>query len=307
MSTDQRTSPDVSVVIASVESERSIDRCIDSVRDALMGVRSELFVVDASRDGSAEIAEKKLGTAQVTRCAPGTLTPELWATGIARSTGKMVALTTGHFEVAPTWISSLSAGLEGGALGVAGCMDLGSETSVTDWAVFYLRYSEFLVEPERLLRGVGAIPADNAAYDGEAIRRFVTTTDDGFWEVEFHRQLHAAGASLALIGGAGARCLRSFPFATIAGHRYRHGRHAGAWRAATGAKSSLAIIAASPLVPVALAARAWRRVRGSAPHRARFVRALPRFLVLATLWAVGEAVGALAGAPPSRRPAPVAA
>jgi hypothetical protein len=192
-------------------------------------------------------------------------------------------------------------------MGAAGRIDLADETSVTDWAVFYLRYSEFLHEPERIQRGVPGIPADNAAYDGEAIRRFVTAADDGFWEVEFHRQLHAANGSLAMVSGAAASYGRSFPFATIAAHRYRHGRHSGAWRVATKIRSVPAIIAAFPLVPFALAARTWRRVRSTAVHRKRFLRALPLFLVLAFMWAVGEAVGALSGAPMSRRPSPLPA
>ncbi len=66
---------DVSVIIASVESSRSIKACLDSVRAALLGTRAEVLVVDASRDTSADIAERELGSAVVIRCAPGTLTP----------------------------------------------------------------------------------------------------------------------------------------------------------------------------------------------------------------------------------------
>jgi hypothetical protein len=64
------------------------------------------------------------------------------------------------------------------------------------------------------------------------------------------------------------------------------------------------IVATSPLVPFALALRAWRRVRSMVEHRGRFLRALPAFLVLAGCWAVGEAVGAVGGAPAPRRPVP---
>ena len=309
MNADGRTEVDVpvdvSVVVASVESAHSIKSCLDSVRTAVAGMRSEVMVVDASRDESAKLAEKELGVGHVVRCPPGTLTPELWAAGIARSTGRVVALTTGHFAVEATWLASLTSALEGGEMGAAGRIDLADETAVTDWAVFYLRYSEFLREPERIERGVSGIPADNAAYDGDAIRRFVTATDDGFWEVEFHRQLHAAGGSLAMVSGATAQYRRSFPFLTIAGHRYQHGRHSGAWRVSRNIRSVPAVVMAFPLVPFALAARTWRRVRSSAVHRSRFVRALPVFLALAFMWAVGEAVGALSGAPTSRRVAPV--
>jgi glycosyltransferase involved in cell wall biosynthesis len=307
MTADLSEPPDVSVVIASVESVHSIARCIESVQASLEGLRSELVVVDASHDGSAAIAERVIGSDCVIRCAVGTLTPELWAVGIARSRGPVVALTTGHFAVPSSWIASLVSALRQGHSGSAGRVALAEETTVSDWAVFYLRYSEFLTEPDGVRQGVPGIPADNAAYDGDAIRRFVTATDDGFWEVEFHRQLHAAGGSLAMVSGATARYGRSFPLLTIAGHRYQHGRHSGAWRVSQGIRSTPAVVLGFPLVPFALAARTWRRVRSTAAHRSRFLRALPVFLALAFMWAAGEAVGAMSGAPTSRRPDPVPA
>src|SRR5436190_1769652 len=170
-------------------------------------------------------------------------------------------------------VEDLESALRAGHTGAAGRLDLADATSVTDWAVFYLRYSEFLQEPKEVWRGVPGIPADNAAYDGEAIRRFVMNSDDGFWEVEFHRQLHAAGGSLAVVPGATARYARSFPFPTIARHRFHHGRHAGAWRASRAGRSAAMIVAGTPLVPFALALRAWRRVRPMVEHRGRFVHA----------------------------------
>lgn len=277
------------------------------MRTSVDGLRYELFVVDASLDGSAEIAERELGTGSVLRYPAGTLTPELWARGIARSTGNVVALTTGHFVVEPGWARQLAAGLEYDDTGVAGRIDLDDEASVTDWAVFFLRYSEFLTEPERLRRGVATIPADNAAYNGEAIRRFVKSTGDGFWEVEFHRQLHAGGGSLAVVAGALARYGRSFPFRTILTHRFHHGRHAGAWRVTTAQCTAWRVVAAAPLVPAALACRVWRRVRSSPHHRMRFLRSLPIFFPLAVAWALGEATGAIIGARASRRPDPLPA
>jgi glycosyltransferase involved in cell wall biosynthesis len=298
---------EISVVIASVESEQSIPACLESVRTAVGGLRAEVFVVDASRDPSASIAEKYLGDKKVLRREPGTLTPELWATGIRETTGRVVVLTTAHFSVEPVWAVSLSSVLDETEIGAAGSLELADETSITDWAVFYLRYSEFFQEPEQIQRGVPGIPADNAAYSGDAIRRFVNSSPDGFWEVEFHRQMHAAGKSLAFVPGATARYCRSFPFLTIADHRFHHGRHSGAWRVSRNAQSAARVVFATPVVPFALALRVWRRVRPVARHRQRFLRSLPVFLVLATMWALGEAVGALAGAPSPRRAAPVTA
>jgi hypothetical protein len=52
------------------------------------------------------------------------------------------------------------------------------------------------------------------------------------------------------------------------------------------------VLAAAPLVPAVLALRVARRVLPLGGHRWRFVAGLPLFLVLATAWAAGEAVGA---------------
>jgi len=307
MSSEQRERIEVSVVVASVESVHSIGRCLDAMTAALAGIAAEVFVIDASSDGTADIAEQKLGRERVVRCVPGTLTPDLWAIGIARTTGRIVALTTGHFVVGPTWIGSLSSALVEPRLGVAGRVDLRDDATVIDWAVFYLRYSDFLEASGLPLAEVRGIPADNAAYDGDAARQFVRASGDGFWEVEFHRQLHGRGQTLALVSGATGWYGRSFPFRTILEHRFHHGRHAGAWRARTGDRPAAAIVLASPAVPILLAARTWSRVRASVAHRRRFIRSLPAFLALGAAWAVGEAVGALTGAPAARRTAPASA
>ena len=265
------------------------------MQQAVEEIEAEVIVVDASSDKSADIAEEVLGPTAVFRCPVGTLTPDLWAEGIRRSSGRTVALTTGHFVVPPEWARELAAAVEAGATGAAGTFEVAAETSPTDWAVFYLRYSEFLVEPSGARRGLTNIPADNAAYEGEALRQHVATTDDGFWEVEFHRRLQAAGGALVLVPKATAVYGQSFPLATILRHRFRHGRHAGAWRASTGQRSTWLLVATSPLVPAALVARAWRRVRGLPDHRSRFLRSIPQFVVLACVWAAGEALCAIAG------------
>jgi hypothetical protein len=265
------------------------------MKRAVREIEAEVIVVDASSDNSADIAEEMLGPRAVIRCPVGTLTPELWAEGIRRSSGRTVALTTGHFAVPPMWARELAAGVEAGATGVAGTFAVAAETSATDWAVFYLRYSEFLVEPSSARRGFTNIPADNAAYEGEALRQHVATTGDGFWEVEFHRRLRAAGGTLVLAPKATAVYGQSFPLATIIRHRFRHGRHAGAWRTSTGQRSGWLLVATAPLVPAALIARTWRRVRGMPEHRSRFLRSIPQFVVLACVWAAGEALGAIAG------------
>lgn len=286
--------PAISVVVASVDAARSIEECLKAIVSTLEGTEAEVIVADASADRTAEVVEKQ-GVGTLVQFPAGMLTPDLWAEGIRRSTGRTVALTTGHCLVPRDWARALIATVNDGVIGAAGALELADDTGPVDWAVYYLRYSEFIPYVGRNRDGVMAIPADNAAYDGDAVREYATASDEGFWEVDFHRSALGDGKSLAFVAAATARFSRSFPFMTIAAHRFAHGRHSGSWRARTGASSTTRSLLAAPLVPFILAARTARRVLRVKGHRARFVASLPVFLALAASWAAGEAWGAIAG------------
>ena len=300
------TATSFSVVVATVDSVRSIRACLKHLHATLEGTDSEIIVVDASRDGTADVAEEVGGLFELIRLPYGTLTPDLWAAGISRSRSAVVALTTGHCLVPRAWARALAEQINSNVVGIAGALDVDDDSGVLDWAVFYLRYSEFIPFVNRSAEHVHSIPADNAAYDGPEIRRYVESTTAGFWEVDFHRSALAAGKSLAFVAAATAYFGRSFPFTTIAAHRFAHGRHSGSWRVQTGASSAVRSVLAAPLVPFVLAARTARRVTRVHGHLTRFLASLPIFLVLAASWAAGEAWGAVAG-PDARSFRPVQA
>jgi hypothetical protein len=287
--------PVISVVVASVDAARSIEECLQALDIALEGTEAEVIVVDASADGTAELLARSNCQGTLIRYPAGVLTPDLWAEGIRRSRGKTVALTTGHCLVPRDWARALVATVDDTVVGAAGALELANGTGPVDWAVYYLRYSEFISYVGRNRDGAMTIPADNAAYDGDAVRAYTHTTAEGFWEVDFHRGALAGGKTLAFVAAATARFGRSFPFTTIAAHRFAHGRHSGSWRVRTGASSVARSVLAAPLVPLILTVRTARRVLRGKGHRSRFLGSLPIFLVLAASWAAGEAWGAIAG------------
>jgi hypothetical protein len=119
---------------------------------------------------------------------------------------------------------------------------------------------------------------------------------NGFWEVVFHRRLRQHGGRLCMRRGALARFTGGTSWSTVLGHRFAHGRHFGAWRVAERERAPWQIVAASPLVPLILAARAAGRLAGTGRRRWRAAGTLPAFLTIAAAWAVGEAAGALSAA-----------
>jgi hypothetical protein len=140
-------------------------------------------------------------------------------------------------------------------------------------------------------RIAGELAGDNAAYRRTDLVRNAEVYARGFWELDMHRVIRAAGGWLDAVPEAVCEFGRSFPFLVIARHRFAHGRHSGDSRASQRIRPAWQIVAGAPLVPFVLAGRAAARVRRDGGSW-RFWAALPWFLALASCWAAGEAVGA---------------
>jgi hypothetical protein len=287
---DRSDECDLTVIVACVEASSSIGRCLAALDDACRHIRAQIVVVDASNDDTAAMARSRGPAVEILQFPAGVLVPSLWAAGLQVARGAAVAFTLGQMIVSPTWASGLLAGL-GRADGVGGPLSLAPDAGLVDSAVFCLRYSAFL--PVVMSEGpiTGEIAGDNAAYRRERLESHRPSIEEGFWEVDFHRQLRAEGGTLAASAQALAMFSGAPPFTNVAWHRYRHGRDFGTGRLERG-ESAFRLLAAAPLVPAVLAWRAGRRVLRQPGLRGRFVLALPVFLVLATCWAAGEASAA---------------
>src|SRR5260221_9889823 len=113
-------SRELSVVIGSVDAERAIRACIASVVESCRGIDTEIILVDASSDGTADSARIDFPDVQVIEMPPGTLVPRLWSEGISGARGEKIALLTAHCEVDPSWARELAAAIDAGAAGAGG-------------------------------------------------------------------------------------------------------------------------------------------------------------------------------------------
>ncbi len=284
----------LSVVVACVDAAGSIERCLSSLRDACVELASEIIVVDSSGDEAVARSASSIANARVLRYPPGTLTPQLWAHGFGVSTGNVVAFTIAQCSVTREWARALTQAIDAGATGAGGGFELDESATVTDAAVFYLRYSAFLTSEGKTIRTTMEIAGDNAAYRREALDRHAASFGGGFWEVEFHRRIRAEGAVLALVPEATARFAGATRLGAMMRHRFAHGQHSGAMRVSAAERRRWQVILAAPLVPGVLLLRIAGRLRPTDRHR--FLRALPAMLLLAGAWATGEAWGALTSA-----------
>lgn len=283
---------EISVVVGSIESERSIRDCLDSISIAARGRAVEVIVVDASRDKTAALVRLHFPRVTLIPMVVGTLTPRLWLEGYARSSGTAVAFTIGHCVVPPDWLVELQNALSSGAAGAGGPIALATGSSLLDAAVYFLRYSAFMREASADPQPALEIAGDNSMYVHAEVSAHLAPDADGFWEVDVNRRLRKGGGALLWVPRACVSFGRSAPLRVISRHRFAHGKHSGSWRSVEGSVSRWRIILAAPLVPFVLLARIYNRVHSARGDTGLVVRCAPLILWLAACWAAGEAVGA---------------
>ena len=284
-----RDTCELTVIVGSLDAGTHLPQCLESLQSACAGLDAEILVVDGSAESGLDLIRQRFDSTRFITMPRGTLVPELWGRGLRDARGRVVAFTIAQCRVGAGWARSLIDGIRAGASGVGGPLDVLPGTSATGRAIFYLRYSAWLSSSNGTVR---EIAGDNAAYDHEALRAVRNEAAEAFWEVEAHASFRALGRTLVTHEDATAWFTDDTGLATMAARRFAHGRHSGAFRVRRGIRTRWQMVVGAPLVPFVLSARVARRVARAPGHVLRFVTSLGAFLVLASAWAAGEAIGA---------------
>lgn len=279
----------IDIIVAATDARASV---IKGLRGFLgeSSPRGGVILVDASRDGTADLAADAFPGLRIIRRAPGPLVPELWRIGLEATRGDLVAFTVATMVPGPGWLEALVRGLGDDAAAVGGAIVPSEGLRSTDRAAYLARYANYRRPGPR------SLPAgDNSLYRRDRIDLDLVAKAGGFWEVEVLADLHRRGEVSRVVADAPVRFLGGTPFASLARQRARHGWRYGRSRSrAWGLPRRLAQAAALPAIPPLLAARACSRLRGE-PGRGRWLGAIPAYAGLIACWAGGEAAGALAG------------
>ncbi len=293
----------VAVVVASTDAHPGLEAHLARFA-AEAGPRGEVILVDSSGGASAEGVVARFANVRLLRRPAGRLAPALWRDGLLATEAPLVAFTTSRMLPGPGWLAALAGRLRSaGAAGVGGPIAAGGRLSATDRAVALLRYAAYFpplpdasrVEP----------PGENALYRRDRLSEVEAAWADGFWEAEVHRALRGRGHSLVMAvadpavvtfeGGVG--------LAAMIRQRLAHARRYGAGRSAgLGVGARLGRVAAAPLVPPLLAGRIVAALRARGMGLGTWLTSAPGLAVLASAWAVGEAVGTWRGRPDSTAP-----
>ncbi len=289
--------PQLSVVIASLNGLRYIRACLESLHAQTGGIDAEIIVADCvGRDVTAFIAQTYPDVMVIAFDTPKSV-PELRAAGILAARGDIVAMTEDHCLATPDWFAAMVYAhqrLPNYAIG--GAVDNAATESRIDWAVYFCEYSAY---SSPISEGVTHdLPGPNVSYKRAAVEAMRDMLQaGGYWETFLHERLESMGQ--ALYADPTIRILhkKNFTRAAFLSERFHYGRwYAGTRNQFISTGKRLFYLIFSLALPPLLIKRLYDRVKSRGGHMNEFRRCLPLIALFTLAWAAGEFVGYATGA-----------
>lgn len=157
---------DVSVVIPSYNSKRTIKECLSSLCNQETRLKYEVIVVDSSNDGT----QKLISSFPVTliHVRKRLFAGEARNRGIKRAKGRIIAFTDADCIIAPNWLDEVFAAHKKYDA-VGGRITNGNPRSLLGWSIFLPQFAEFSVPKQRKVKNM---PTCNVSYKKSLFRRY---------------------------------------------------------------------------------------------------------------------------------------
>ncbi len=289
------SSPQLSVVIASINGKSYLEACLAALSNQLGEVQAEVIVADCVGRSVADFVKAEHPQVRLIEFAEPRSVPVLRAAGILAARGDIIAITEDHCIPTDFWYESiLCAHREHPGPAIGGAVDNAATERLIDWAVYFCEYSNFASPVPHGV--VGDLPGPNVSYKRNAIPELEDLVRSGYWETFLHWRLEERGHCLWSDPAVRVLHRKSFRFGSFLRERYHYGRAFAGTRTEVVSKGRrLYYLSFSPFLPPVLLVRLARRVAKRRKLVSRFVLALPYISLFLIAWAAGEWVGYAAG------------
>ena len=133
---------DVSVVIPSYNSRRTIDSCLKALLKQTSLGRVEIILVDSSNDGTDELVRKNFSKVRLIRLPSPTPQGKARNAGVRVAQGEVVAFIDADCSAAPDWLEKHLAAQRRYPL-VGGSIGNSRWYSLIGWAAYFLEFSGY--------------------------------------------------------------------------------------------------------------------------------------------------------------------
>jgi thiol-disulfide isomerase/thioredoxin len=286
--------PPLSVVIASVHSMRDIERFLDALLGQAAGKEVEIIVAHSGEEFPPDVLAGKCREATILLFPERVSLPELWAQGIRRSNGEIIAIMDSTCPPDEHWVDAVLEAHRSSHPVIGGAVELDGDPGLVDLAAYFCEYGQFM---RPLVEGVAQeLPGNNLSFKRSVLDNCPEHVRDAFWKTLWCRKLQEEGIELFSTPSIVVRYRRTFRFLPFTVRRFHHGRcFAGMRISRTSVLTRMLYAVGSTLLPLVFFLRTVRTVASKRRHIGRFVLSLPVSLTAIASWSIGEFCGYVAG------------
>ncbi|GMV10338.1 MAG TPA: glycosyltransferase [Gemmatimonadaceae bacterium] len=287
--------PALSVVVPSVNGFDDLSATLGALERQRLDVPLEVLVVDRLGPALREQVRSRFPHVRILEVPSDATIPDMRARAFREATAPSVAVIEDHVIVPDGWAKALLAAQTPSTPVVAGAVENAATERLVDWAAYLCEYSH--CTPPLPAGPVEWLTGNNVVYPRELLERYRGVAESGGWENRLHDALKGDGIVLTCRPEIVVGHKMHYTVGLYMSQRYLYSRsYAGARMHGAGVAKRLLMGAASLALPPLLFWRTVSRIRAKGRHTSELVRSLPLIALFVVAWAVGEAVGSVAGA-----------
>ncbi len=298
------TEPQLSVIIASYNAEKTIATCLESLRTQKTNRRFEIIVVDSSTDGTAILVEKEFSEVRLYRYAERKFCGDARNWGVSVATGEIIGFIDADCVADNDWVDNVLAAHQSSHPVIGGAIANGNPDSIVSWAAYFCEFSRWM--PNTPAAGMADVAGANMSYKRKIfseLGKFIERTYCS--DTDFHWRLEKIGHRPQFVTSILVFHHNIDTFLKFILHEFDHGKSFAQVRV-SGKKFSkfrrLIYATFFFLIPLKLLLEIGLRNFKNRIYDIHFLKSLPLLIPGLISWSLGECVGYMRGGRNEKNP-----
>ena len=289
--------PQLSIIIASYNSGKSIKRCLESLRNQDTEAGFEIIVVDSSTDNTADYVEKDFPETRLYTFAERKFCGDARNFGISKAKGEIIAFIDADCTAETDWVSEIVKAHRSPYPAIGGAIANGDLRSYVGWAGYFCEFSQWM--PGTAEGWQTDVAGANMSYKRKVfddIGSFIEGTYCS--DTEFHWRLARSGHLVRFDPSIQISHFCIDDLTNLIRHEYHHGRNF-AKVCLTGRDFSemrrLIYAILFFMIPLRLFFKIGLRIFRNTIYLRPFLKASPLLFLTLFSWSLGECTGYIRG------------
>ena len=291
------TEPQLSVVIASYNAEKTIATCLESLRNQKTDKKFEIIIVDSSTDDTAILVEKRFPAVRLHRFSERKFCGDARNWGVSVATGEIIAFIDADCVASNDWVDKILTAHQSSHLVIGGAIANGNPDSIVGWAAYFCEFSRWI--PNTPSAWMADIAGANMSYKRKVfsdLGKFIERTYSS--DTDFHWKLEKFGHHPQFVTSIQVFHHNIDTFLKFILHEFDHGKSFAQVRVSGKKFSKLRRLIYATfffLIPLKLLLEIGFRNFKNRIYGIHFLKSLPLLIPGLISWSFGECVGYIGG------------